>query len=920
MVQPPAPERPITGGTATDGRLAQVLVPSFFAALPLYRQAQIFARQGVELDRSTLCDWVGRACWWLEPLWCLLRRHVMSSTRIFADDTTLPVLDPGRGRTKTGRLWGYAIDDRPWGGSPPPAVVYLYAEDRKGEHPAAHLAGFRGVLQVDGYSGFKRLLENRPPGEVRLAFCWAHCRRRFYEIHQATGSPLAEEALRRIGELYEVEAEIRGRSAEEGGATRRERGKPLVDALHGWLTAQLGRVSGKSGLAEAIRYALRHWPGLVLFLDDDRLELDTNIIEREIRPIATRRSLCPPFASVWKHWELVPRLAVTRAGFPPERGGDPLVPQVGRPDLGGRAAHDLLGREDPLADQTADGVAADAQCRGGFAQGEPLAVLHGRAVGADAVDGAQAADAPGGPGFPLAGAHPHPVQRRGDMLVAPASGHAPHHRQRLLGRAAAVLARPGFLHPQLRVLTALPVDHEHDLARGLVDVGDDVRDQGPHEPLAGAHRRAGRVPSGLQVAGEAGEVGRVRGRGRRLLPGRQAGLARRHAAERRLPAPLQLGGDEAVVGIAGRVAPLREGRLVARLPQLQPGDAAAFGPTLHQLPLRFQRRLDRHRRQGAQQLGGDRGVDASPAERQAPRQSQHLVRPVAAVDGLSRRPARVGDLQRAAAAGPGQQAGHQRPPAASRLRGAGLPVRVRRELRLVPLVRRPVDVALVVALEQLLPPLRRLAVPVALAGAAVDDRGALLAFAVDVRPRVEGVLQHGDHVAVPDRPPVEGGQPLAVGRSREVDPVRRHRQQDLARAAQLAEPGEDQADRFPHAQVGIEAQTGLAVPRVADRHADAQLAAPRLGARGVEHAGAQHPELELADAALHAQEEPVVRVAGVVDPVEVDHPRLDQPAQLEEVVPVAPVAREPGRLEAQHGPDLAGAEPRHQPLEAGPRR
>src|SRR4051812_2090269 len=143
-------------------------------------------------------------CWWLEPLWCLLRRHVMSSTKIFADDTTLPVLDPGRGRTKTGRLWGYAIDDRPWGGATPPAVVYLYAEDRKGEHPAAHLAEFRGILQVDGYGGFKGLLAGRPSGEVRLAFCWAHCRRRFYEIHQATGSPLAEEALRRIGELYKV--------------------------------------------------------------------------------------------------------------------------------------------------------------------------------------------------------------------------------------------------------------------------------------------------------------------------------------------------------------------------------------------------------------------------------------------------------------------------------------------------------------------------------------------------------------------------------------------------------------------------------------------------------------------------------------------------------------------------------------------
>src|SRR3954447_25160230 len=231
VVQAPAPERPIAGGMATEALLAHVLVAKFCDHLPLYRQAAIFARQGVELDRSTLCDWVVGACWWLEPLWRLLRRHVMSSTRIFADDTRLPVLDPGRGRTKTGRLWGYAIDDRPWGGSTPPAVVYLYAEDRRGEHPATHLAEFTGILQVDGYAGFKGLLTGRPPDEIKLAFCWAHCRRRFYELCRSTGSPLAAEALRRIGELYAIETEIRGRPPDERRAIRRERSKPVVDAL-----------------------------------------------------------------------------------------------------------------------------------------------------------------------------------------------------------------------------------------------------------------------------------------------------------------------------------------------------------------------------------------------------------------------------------------------------------------------------------------------------------------------------------------------------------------------------------------------------------------------------------------------------------------------------------------------------------------
>jgi transposase len=313
VVQAPAPERPITGGMATEALLAHVLVAKYADFLPLHRQAQIYARQGIALDRSTLCDWVGRACWWLEPLWRLLRRHVMSSTRIFADDTLLPVLDPGRGRTKTGRLWGYAVDDRPWGGETPPAVVFLYAEDRKGEHPAAHLAGFEGILQVDGYSGFKRLPAGRPPGQIQLAFCWAHCRRRFYELHQGTSSPLAEEALRRIGELYAIEAEIRGRPAEERGAVRQERSKPLVEALHAWLTTQLGRVSGRSTLAAALRYALRHWQGLVLFLEDGRIELDTNVIERAIRPIALGRknALFAGSDGGARHWAIVASLVAT---------------------------------------------------------------------------------------------------------------------------------------------------------------------------------------------------------------------------------------------------------------------------------------------------------------------------------------------------------------------------------------------------------------------------------------------------------------------------------------------------------------------------------------------------------------------------------------------------------------------------------
>ncbi|HEY2417076.1 MAG TPA: IS66 family transposase, partial [Steroidobacteraceae bacterium] len=223
VVQAPAPERPIDGGMATEALLAHVLVNKYSDHLPLYRQAQIFARQGITLDRSTLCNWVGRACWWLAPLHQLVLNTVLSSPKVFADDTTLPVLDPGRGRTKTGRLWCYAVDNRPWRGPGHPAAAYVYSEDRKGEHPQMHLRGFRGLLQVDGYAGFEQLI----PHGIVLAACWAHARRKFYEVHQATASPIAAEALRQIGELYAIEDRIRGRSAELRRMVRTELAKPL---------------------------------------------------------------------------------------------------------------------------------------------------------------------------------------------------------------------------------------------------------------------------------------------------------------------------------------------------------------------------------------------------------------------------------------------------------------------------------------------------------------------------------------------------------------------------------------------------------------------------------------------------------------------------------------------------------------------
>ncbi len=284
--QAPAPERPIAKGLATAGLLAQVIVSKYCDHVPLYRQSQIFARQGVTLNRSTLANWVGGAAWWLEALHARLAEQVFASSKLFADDTTVPVLDPGRGRTRTGRLWVYARDDRPWGGTDPPAAIYYYSPDRKAERPAGHLKRFKGILQVDGYAGFEQLTTS---GAIALAACWAHTRRKFYDVHQATGSPIAEETLRRIGALYTIEQSIRGKPPEERLRFRNVRSRRLVDAMRPWLERQLRRVPARSGLAEAIRYALARWEALCRFLDDGRIELDTNTVERAIRPITLGR-------------------------------------------------------------------------------------------------------------------------------------------------------------------------------------------------------------------------------------------------------------------------------------------------------------------------------------------------------------------------------------------------------------------------------------------------------------------------------------------------------------------------------------------------------------------------------------------------------------------------------------------------------
>jgi transposase len=235
-VQAPAPGHIVEGGLPTDALVAQVVVSKYADHCPLYREAEIFARQGIALDRATLADWVGRAAWYLKPLYEALRADLMSSTVLFADETTLPVLDPGRGRTKTGQLWSYARDMRGWGGDDPPGVAYVYEPDRTHRRPFAHLAAFSGILHCDGYEAYARIAENRP---VRLVLCWVHVRRKFFEIAEQGPAPIAQEMLRRIASLYAIEAEIRGRTPEARLAVRRAHALPIVAALEPWLRGLL---------------------------------------------------------------------------------------------------------------------------------------------------------------------------------------------------------------------------------------------------------------------------------------------------------------------------------------------------------------------------------------------------------------------------------------------------------------------------------------------------------------------------------------------------------------------------------------------------------------------------------------------------------------------------------------------------------
>jgi transposase len=288
ITQAPAPSHPIARGRAGPQLLAHVLFAKYRAHLPLNRQSDIYAKEGVELDTSTLADWVGACAATLMPLVEEIRNHVFAADRIHADDTTVPVL--AKNKTRTGRLWAYVRDDKPFAGPAPPAAIFYYSPDRGGEHPETHLAQYSGLMQADAYAGFNGLyVAGRKPGPIIEAACWAHGRRKLFELAELQKAPIAIEAVRRIDELFAIEREINGLAADQRLTIRARRSKALIEELERWMRQERGRLSSRSPLAKAIDYSLKRWEALTRFLDDGRICMTNNAAERAVRGIALGR-------------------------------------------------------------------------------------------------------------------------------------------------------------------------------------------------------------------------------------------------------------------------------------------------------------------------------------------------------------------------------------------------------------------------------------------------------------------------------------------------------------------------------------------------------------------------------------------------------------------------------------------------------
>jgi hypothetical protein len=388
------------------------------------------------------------------------------------------------------------------------------------------MTGFTGFLQADGYSGFQAMYHpaRNKPGPIIEIACWAHCRRKVFDVWEQTKSPDAKEALDRIAAIYVIEDKARFAPAAER-VEHRKQTAPLLAAFFTWAEATVVKLSAKSALAEAFRYILKRREALTRFVTDGRLEVDNNIAENAMRKIATPGSLCTSFSSIWKHWKLIRGGDVTRAPFTPSRLHHGWRVQVGGADLERRTANDLLGGKDSSLDQLADPVAGDAASLGRLAQGQPGAVLLGGLVGVNVADTADRANPMGGPGLALTSRQTHSVERGGDILVGPVARHLAHHRQGIVGGAAAVFTRARLTQAQFGMPPALPMNNQNNLLCRLVDVDDDLVDKGAHQLLAATHGDVGVLPRGLEILGDGVQVRhrRRRSAGLRRVKTRLAG-------------------------------------------------------------------------------------------------------------------------------------------------------------------------------------------------------------------------------------------------------------------------------------------------------------------------------------------------------------------------------------------------------------
>jgi transposase len=520
ITQPPAPFHVISRARAGANLLAMILYAKFGQHQPLNRQSEVYAREGIELDTSTLADWVGACSATLAPLIELIRRHVLAADRLHGDDTTVPVL--AKNKTATGRLWTYVRDDRPFAGPEPPAAMFFYSRNRSGEHPHRHLAGYTGILQADAYAGFGDLYDaRRRPGPITEAACWSHGRRKFFELADLRKAPLAIEAVHRVDAIFAIERAINGAAAGQRLAIRQDRVAPLVAELESWMRTERARLSRHAETAKAIDYMLKRWAAFTRFLDDGRICLTNNAAERALRGIATTESFCALSSSICKHWNLILHIEVTRATFTPHRPHDALALEIGGADLIGRAWNNLLGGKHADLDQPSNTMACNPKVLGGFSHCQPGAVLLSGAIGVDAANPPDRSDPMSRPGLTLTRRQSHAVQCGGDVLVRPAGRHAADDGQSVVRSAAVMLARTRLAEPQLRVLPALPMDGENDLAGLFIEVGGDLVDQRSQELLTSAHGHARGLPRRLEIFRDPREIGlgrRGMGSRRRVQP------------------------------------------------------------------------------------------------------------------------------------------------------------------------------------------------------------------------------------------------------------------------------------------------------------------------------------------------------------------------------------------------------------------